>query len=685
MPKLESDALDCHQRTFLAGSLIFEAVQALSRWRRPPLSLRNHWRILRAIRNPDELNRARLAAIGGHVGWDGLFLQLGRFDSARSDQSRRYAIGLAFVSTQTTIGGLIAAKLCLLRLRFSRKHMRLAAAAHPSGHSSGKLQYRLESWDDLTETNTAPDLATDHHGARDKRAAIDWLCSLGFDNSGVRIESVAERLIGRLSRGTLRAILALRDQANRDRAALAMLETDLMDKASRSEWIYLQRLISVLRCVDEGYSLPQMRGPKQYDPLPGSLFYLLHMRDPFELNGYVSRTHLMLASMRAAGLRPVAITRLGFPHDLARHKDATIAAEEMCQGLPVLALPDNRNGQIGRTVEGYIDAYAERIVELARKYRPAAIQAASNHLNGLAAIKAARLLGIPVVYEVRGIWEITQASANEAYASQLRYKMQRRLENLAVKEADRVITISEPLKRFVIGHGAAQEDVSIVPNGVDATNIRPLRRDPDIMARLKISLDDVVIGYIGSIVHYEGLDYLIEATGRLAKLGIKNLRLLLVGDGKELANLRALAAKNGLDDICIFLGRVPHEEVECLFSIVDIVALPRRSLPVTELVPPLKPYEAMAAGKAVIVSSVAALAGTVIHDKTGLVVEKDNVDELTMALRRLAQDRGLRARLGRSAREWVKTERSVPALAKRLGDVYRSLELSNEPTAGLNK
>jgi glycosyltransferase involved in cell wall biosynthesis len=500
-----------------------------------------------------------------------------------------------------------------------------------------------------------------------------WLCGLGSENSGVRIEPFAEHLLNLTNKAQLQRILSHVKSGN-DLLALGVLEGALRGADLKpNEALYLRRLVSVFRGVDKGYQVPARRTLCEYEPVKGSLFYLIHMRDPYEVNGYVTRTHLILASMRAAGLDPKAITRLGFPQDLARHRQAVIAAEEPMNGVPMISLPDPMDGQIGRPILNYIDAYADSIVKLARQHRPAALHAASNYMNGLAAIKAGRILGIPVIYEVRGIWEITQSSASEIYASTLRYKLQRTLENEAVSAADKVITISEPLRRFVIEHGAKDDNVSVVPNAVDSDKLRPLRRDRKVLERLGIGQKEVVIGYVGSVVHYEGLDYIIEALAQLKERGVKGFRFLLVGHGRESASLEALAAKLKVSDLCIFMGRVPRSEVEALYSIIDIAPLPRRSLPVTELVPPLKPFEAMAAGKTVIVSSVEALAGTVIHGETGLIVEKDNVKELVAALRTLIESPGLRKKIGKRSREWVVAERSVPALADQLTAVYQSI------------
>ena len=538
--------------------------------------------------------------------------------------------------------------------------------------------------DELAENVPAVPLPTPKRSAKRAASGVDaagpmlahaWLCGLGSENSGVRIEPFAERLLSLVNKAQMQRIVSHLKSGN-DLLALGVLDGALRGADLKpNESLYFRRLLSVFRAADHGFPVPARRKSSEYEPVKGSVFYLIHMRDPFEVNGYVSRTHLILASMRAGGLSPKAITRLGFPQDLARHRKAEIAAEELMNDIPMLSLPDPMDGQIGRPILNYIDAYADSIVKLARLHRPAALHAASNYMNGLAAIKAGRILGIPVIYEVRGIWEITQSSANEIYANTLRYKLQRTLENEAVSTADKIITISEPLRRFVIEHGARDPNVSVVPNAVDSDKLRPMRRDRKVLARLGIATGEVVIGYVGSVVHYEGLDYIIEALAQLKSQGVKGFKFLLVGHGRESENLEALAGRLKVNDLCIFMGRVPRSEVEALYSIIDIAPLPRRSLPVTELVPPLKPFEAMAAGKTVIVSSVEALAGTVINGETGLIVEKDNVHELVDALKMLIENPVLRRKIGKRSREWVVAERSVPALAAQLQAVYRSINV----------
>lgn len=507
---------------------------------------------------------------------------------------------------------------------------------------------------------------------------IDWLCSLGRADSGIRIEPYSEYIIDRLSDEQTQRLNWLKDQVDDTGAALEFIwDSVTQSPIKNSARDYLWRLVRLHVVLRDGLPLPRKTPSPVYEPVPNRVLYLLHMRDPFEVNGYVSRTHLILAAMTHAGKDAIAVTRLGFPNDLARHRNKQIAEQDVLEGLPAIALKDSEGGLLRRSVDDYIKAYSERIVALAKVHKPTAIHAASNYLNGLAAIRAARILGIPAIYEVRGIWEITRSSHDRTYAVTSRYKLERQMENLAVNNADKVVTISKSLRQFVIDRGTDPRRASVLPNGVNTDQMRSLPPDLEQKARLGFDPDDVVVGYVGSVVRYEGLDYLIRALGRLKQRNQGGFRFLLIGDGPELSTLVDLAKEHEVYDLCHFAGRIPRADVEAAFAVVDMVVLPRRSLPVTEIVPPLKPFEAMSARKALIVSSVAAMAEIVEHGETGLVFEKDNVTALANAIQSLITDPQLRADLATAARDKALSKHSVPHLAAVIQDMYSSLNESS--------
>ncbi|WP_432739234.1 glycosyltransferase, partial [Pseudomonas kurunegalensis] len=199
-------------------------------------------------------------------------------------------------------------------------------------------------------------------------------------------------------------------------------------------------------------------------------------------------------------------------------------------------------------------------------------------------------------------------------------------------------------------------------------------KDSEMSANLGIAPDEVVIGYVGSIVNYEGLDDLMRAVAMLRDRGVKNFKFLLVGDGAVLPQLKLMIEELNLHEIVICTGRVPHADVPRYYSLIDIAPFPRKPYLVCETVSPLKPFEALASGKAILVSSCAALTEIIEDGYNGLVFEKGNVEAFCDQLQRMIEDSELRKRLGRQGREWVCRERDWSVVSSKVADLYASLE-----------
>jgi len=189
-----------------------------------------------------------------------------------------------------------------------------------------------------------------------------------------------------------------------------------------------------------------------------------------------------------------------------------------------------------------------------------------------------------------------------------------------------------------------------------------------------------VIGYVGTFVDYEGLEDLAAACALLKQQGVE-FRLLLVGNenasgedrGPITEQIRAVAANGGFTEWLMMPGRVPHEEVERFYSLIDIAPFPRKPWPVCEMVSPLKPLEALAMEKAVVVSSVRALT-EMIHDQvSGLVFEKGDVASLAQTLERYIADPDLRRRTGQQGRRWVEEQRTWRHVGRRFDAVRRAM------------
>jgi len=412
---------------------------------------------------------------------------------------------------------------------------------------------------------------------------------------------------------------------------------------------------SNLALLRNGLVFPSLKGGTAFSPTAHTGLYFLHNSLPWDSQGYSTRSHSIVKALNSQGWKVSAVTRLGYPFD--RHTETP--AHNVPEVADIDGVTYHRLGRkIGRisNTATFLTAYAERAAELVSELKPAILHAASNHWNGLVANHVARELGLPSIYEVRGLWEVTSLSRYPGYEYTSRYRIHVRLETQAAQDADHVFALTQALKQELIRRGVDGQKITLLPNCVDAARFEPRTRDLELEAQLDVS-GKTVIGYVGSLNEYEGLDLLIEAAAELAKTRT-DFKVLIVGSGIEQERLAAIVAELNLGTHVIFTGRVPHSEVEKYYSLIDIAPFPRLALPVCEMVSPLKPFEAMAMQKACIVSSVDALTEIVQDGVTGRVFEKNSAADLMRVLGELLDNPSQIREFGTSARSWVLNNRT---------------------------
>ena len=256
----------------------------------------------------------------------------------------------------------------------------------------------------------------------------------------------------------------------------------------------------------------------------------------------------------------------------------------------------------------------------------------------MAALRAGRRLGLPLVYEIRAFWEDAAVGNGTGSAGSWRYWLTRQLENRVVAGADAIVTICEGLKSDLVSRKFAADRITIMPNGVDLALFgTPLQRDAALAEQLGLG-EGPVIGFLGSFYPYEGLDDLIAAMPAIVSQR-PDARLLLVGGGPAEAALRAQAKASSAAHAIRFVGRVPHHEVDRYYALVDVVCYPRKAMRLTDLVTPLKPLEAMAQGKLVAASSVGGHRELIEHGVTGTLFAPDDPAALAQAMADLLADR----------------------------------------------
>ena len=384
-------------------------------------------------------------------------------------------------------------------------------------------------------------------------------------------------------------------------------------------------------------------------------------------SGYAFRTAAILREQRALGYETLHLTT-------PRQNGGSALFEDVDDlGFHRTPLPANSLSRLpGARYLQEMQATARRIDELVDDLAPDILHVHSPVLNALPAMWIGRRRTLPVVYEVRALWEDAAVDHGTTREGSMRYRLSRRLETFALHRASHVTTICEGLREEILDRGIPADRVTVVPNAVDVREFS-FRTAPDPALRARLGLDDCrVVGFAGSFYGYEGLDLLLDAMALLAPKW-PALRALLIGGGPQESALRAQAGVLGLADRVVFAGRVPHRDVQRYYELIDVLAYPRRRMRLTEIVTPLKPLEAMAQGKMLVASDVGGHRELVRDNETGFLFKADDVQALAQSLERVLSDDKPWARIAEQARRFVETERTWARSARRYHAVYTSL------------
>ena len=276
----------------------------------------------------------------------------------------------------------------------------------------------------------------------------------------------------------------------------------------------------------------------------------------------------------------------------------------------------------------YITPMVKRILEVIEIEKPDIIHAHSPALNGLAALKAGRKSGLPVVYEIRAFWEDAAVDHGTCKEDDLRYRLTRKMETHVVKHANAVTTICQGLKTDLIGRGFPVEKFTVIPNAVNIEQFDLITQKDTELQKEMLLEHCQVLGFLGSFYGYEGIDLTIAAMPAVLAKN-PNVRLLLVGGGPQEQYLKQQVTLLGLEEKVTFTGRVPHSEVGKYYSLVDLLVYPRKNMRLTDLVTPLKPLEAMAQGKLVLASDVGGHKELITDNENGFLFKADDVEHLS--------------------------------------------------------
>jgi glycosyltransferase involved in cell wall biosynthesis len=307
--------------------------------------------------------------------------------------------------------------------------------------------------------------------------------------------------------------------------------------------------------------------------------------------------------------------------------------------------------ELAYTVPAYL-----RLRRAARGFRPDIIYERAN-LFFLAGAWLARRQGLPLILEVNA-----PLAEERARHGALRLgALARACEHRSWHAADRVLPVTEALAARIEAAGVPRERITVIPNGIHIEDFPAPAEAPPASPDAAVRL-----GFVGFVRDWHGLDRVVRLIA--APQDGPPLELVVVGDGPARPGLERLATELGVADRIRFTGLAAREAVPGLIAGFDIALQPAS----VDYASPLKVFEYMAAGRAILAPDQPNLREVLAHERTALLFDPGDPHSFADALRRLVADAGLRRRLGDAARAeilrrdltWSGNARRVAALAE---------------------
>ena len=392
------------------------------------------------------------------------------------------------------------------------------------------------------------------------------------------------------------------------------------------------------------------------------ILHVLHTSLP-NLSGYSIRANYIMQCQNDLGMESQVVTS-------AQHlgSDRPIEVIEDRQYWRTPKQPDRRTGPRELMLMHALKGTIEKAVA---DYQPDVIHAASPVLVGLPALRVARQHNLPLVYEVRDLWENASVDRGKWGYDSLPYRGAKALETIVFKKADGIVTICEALRNEISPRVGKTVDLSVIPNGVESELFQPSPPSQRVLDKWKLK-GKTVVGYIGAFQPYEGLESLITAMPAIAS-SVPNAHLMITGGGNDLEPvLHELVRAQGLEKLVTFTGRVPHAEVQEMYSVVDLMVYPRISTRTTELTTPLKPLEAMALEVPVMLSDTQAMCELVKDGETGFTFRAGDPQALAETCILALSDKEKRIKMAKKARSYVQSERHWPKIVESYRDIYEA-------------
>ncbi len=378
---------------------------------------------------------------------------------------------------------------------------------------------------------------------------------------------------------------------------------------------------------------------------------------PPEVNAPATRTYEHCVRWAAAGHDVTVVTCVpNCPDGIVYegYRNRLRRQVEMIDGVRVVRVWSYVAPNAGtvRRIVNYLSYMLSAVWVGLRLPRPDVMVATSpQFFCGWAGVVLHWLRRVPLVLEIRDIWpESIETVGAIRFRPVLRFLQW--LERRMYLAADHIVTVGEGYRQKIAEKVDVLHRLTVITNGVDLRFFVPGEPDPRFLHLWDLE-DKFVCSYVGTIGMAHGLEVVLGAARLLRARGRDDIRFCLVGDGAMRARLEDQARREGLDRLVIFTGRQPKEEVPPILASSGACLIHLKKCELFGTVLPSKIFETMAMGRPIILGVDGQARQIMREAEAGVEMQPGSAESLVAAVERLADEPGLAARLGASARQYV--------------------------------
>ena len=312
------------------------------------------------------------------------------------------------------------------------------------------------------------------------------------------------------------------------------------------------------------------------------------------------------------------------------------------------------------------DGYRDELEILENDQPDIVISRVSSYLN--TPKKLMRKTGIPFVIEVDSPSSYENIAFQNFWSTKaILYKMEKDF----ITGGKAAFTVSNCLKAYFVERGIPEEYLTVIPNGADPERFSPDLSSDGVKEKYGLS-GSLVIGFVGSFIYWHGIENLMQIIQNTLKT-YPEVKFLMVGDGGGLkTDLERFIQENGFEERAILTGFVNHDEVPQYIAAMDIALAPYPKLDFFYY-SPVKIYEYMSCGKALVSSRIGQIAEVVTTGKNGMLIEPDDIIGFQNAIFDLIENEQLRDQIGENARHEILSKHTWEIRSKALSKICETV------------